>query len=89
MYEKGFNKFSLSNITEEELKSILTLIYQKYHSLDGLEKSQKEVLRKVCAEIIREFNFADIGNINYKNIEAKFKNEEENNYKDENNFFIM
>ena len=76
--ENGFQKHTLPNITEEELKPILSEIYQKYHSLGGFENSKNEKWKKVSTEIIQEFNFADIGSINYENIEAEFENQEEN-----------
>ena len=76
--EKGFQKQTFPNITEEELKPILSEIYQKYHSLGGLENSVKEKWKKVCTEIIQEFNFADIGNINYGNIGENDNNNENN-----------
>ena len=84
--EKGFNKSSLLDITEEDLKPILTEIYQKYHSFGGLEKSPKEKWKKLCLEIIQEFNPADIGNINYDNNNAaEYENIEENENNSESN----
>ena len=65
--EKGFNKFSIKDITEEELKPILIEIYKEFHSFGGMEKSPKEVSKKVCLEIIQEINDDDTGNVNYNN----------------------
>ena len=82
--EKGFNKFSIMNISKEELKPIMIEIYQKYHTFAGLEKSPKEVWKKVCKEIIQEFNAADIGNVNNNNNDAAHGyNENDNNSEDD------
>ena len=53
--EKKYNKKKLNNISPNELKPILQEIYKEYHTLGGLEKSQKETWRKVCSEIIEEY----------------------------------
>ena len=44
--EKGFNKFSIMNISKEELKPIMIEIYQKYHTFAGWEKVQKKYGKK-------------------------------------------
>jgi len=57
LFNENLSLFSLTDnlyqkhlelITEEDLKPILTEIYQKYHSFGGLEKSPKEKWKKVC-----------------------------------------
>ena len=79
--EKGFNKFSIKNITKEELKPILIEIYEEFHSFGGMEKSPKEVWKKVCLEIIQEFNDNGTGNVNYNNIDPAFENYNESENK--------
>ena len=54
--EKGFNKKTISKISKDELKPILREIYKEYHTLGGLEKSQKESWQKACKEVMNEFN---------------------------------
>lgn len=54
--EKNFSKKTISKISKDELKPILREIYKEYHSLGGLDKSQKESWKMACQEIIQEFS---------------------------------
>jgi hypothetical protein len=54
--EKNYSKQSISNISKNEIKIILTEIYKEYHSLGGLDKSQKEPWKMACQEILQEFS---------------------------------
>ena len=53
--EKGYSKKTITKISKDELKPILRDIYKEYHSLGGLDKSQKESWQRACKEVIQEF----------------------------------
>ena len=52
--EKGYTKITLLKMTKDEIKPILSEIYEEYHSLGGLENSPKEPWFQACNEIIEE-----------------------------------
>ena len=52
----GFTKNNLFKVGKDEIKPILSEIYQEYHSFGGLENSPKQIWRQACEEIIHEFS---------------------------------